>query len=187
MKIGILLVGRAPEDLVKEYGTYAEMLITLINSEEKVFEFKTFNILDDSLEDQIKYFFFQGNLLKHRGFIEQSFNVFNKANKLKLEVSKDEIIVAANKNSDSLMRIDKWMPNPPELVGKRLAKLFIMGPSKSGKSSVEHILSESSQVKTLYEIIKHKELIKVYGCGKYSSETIFKNIVVSNLPINTCP
>ena len=47
MKIGILLVGRASEDLVDEYGTYAEMLIALINTEEQVFEFKTFNILDD--------------------------------------------------------------------------------------------------------------------------------------------
>jgi GMP synthase-like glutamine amidotransferase len=46
MKIGILLVGRASEDLVDKYGTYAEMLINLINSEEKLFEFKTFNILD---------------------------------------------------------------------------------------------------------------------------------------------
>ena len=32
MKIGILLVGRASEDLVDEYGTYAEMLIALINT-----------------------------------------------------------------------------------------------------------------------------------------------------------
>ncbi len=32
MKIGILLVGRASADLVEEYGTYAEMLIALINS-----------------------------------------------------------------------------------------------------------------------------------------------------------
>ncbi|MEY8250977.1 MAG: hypothetical protein RPR91_01210, partial [Colwellia sp.] len=47
MRIGILLVGRAPEDLVNQYGTYAEMLVALINSEEKIFEFKTFNILDD--------------------------------------------------------------------------------------------------------------------------------------------
>ena len=47
MKIGILLVGRASEDLVDEYGTYAEMLISLINTDEQVFEFKTFNILDD--------------------------------------------------------------------------------------------------------------------------------------------
>ena len=34
MKIGILLVGRASEDLVDKYGTYAEMLINLINSDE---------------------------------------------------------------------------------------------------------------------------------------------------------
>ena len=46
MKIGILLVGRASEDLVEKYGTYAEMLIALINSEGQTFEFKTFNILD---------------------------------------------------------------------------------------------------------------------------------------------
>jgi len=46
MRIGILLVGRASEDLVNQYGTYAEMLVALINSEEKIFEFKTFNILD---------------------------------------------------------------------------------------------------------------------------------------------
>jgi tetratricopeptide (TPR) repeat protein len=137
---------------------------------------KAFDILDDSLEDQIKYFFFQGNLLKHRGFIEQSFNVFCKANKLKLEVSKDGMIGAAKKNSDSLMRIDKWMPSPPELDGKRLAKLFIMGPSKSGKSSLEHILRESSHVKTLYEVIKHNELIKNNGCGKDSSEILFEHL-----------
>jgi tetratricopeptide (TPR) repeat protein len=134
------------------------------------------DILDDSLEYKIKYFFFQGNLLKHRGFIEQSFNVFCKANKLKLEVSKDRIIEDAKKNIDSLMRIDKWMPSVPELAGKRLAKLFIMGPSKSGKSLVEHILRESSLVKTLYESINHNGLIKNNGCGKDSSELFFKNL-----------
>ena len=46
MKIGILLVGRATDDLVEKYGTYAEMLISLINTKEEVFEFKTYNILD---------------------------------------------------------------------------------------------------------------------------------------------
>ena len=137
---------------------------------------KAFDILNDSPEDQIKNFFFQGNLLKHRGFIEQSFNVFCKANKLKLEVSKDGMIVAANKNSDSLMRIDKWMPSPPELAEKKLAKLFIVGPSKSGKSSVEHILSGSSYVKTLCEVIQHNELIKDNDCGKDSSEILFENL-----------
>lgn len=46
MKIGILLVGRASDDLVEKYGTYAEMLIALISSEKHDFKFKTFNILD---------------------------------------------------------------------------------------------------------------------------------------------
>ena len=51
-----------------------------------------------------------------------------------------------------------------------------MGPSKSGKSSVEHILSESSHVKTLYEVIKHNELLKNNDCGKDSSELLFENL-----------
>ncbi len=55
MRIGILLVGRASEDLVNQYGTYAEMLVSLIDSEEKIFEFKTFNILDDEFpEDHLE-------------------------------------------------------------------------------------------------------------------------------------
>ena len=51
---------------------------------------------DNSLEDQIKYFF-QGNLLKHRGFLDQSFGMFCKANELKLGLSKDKVKVAARK------------------------------------------------------------------------------------------
>jgi tetratricopeptide (TPR) repeat protein len=137
---------------------------------------KTFSVLGDSLEDKIKYFFFQGNLLKHRGFIEQSFNTFCKANTLKLEVIKGAIIEDANKNIDSLMRIKKWMPSIPLSSGEPLAKLFILGPSKSGKSLVENILSESSHVKTLYEKIKHNELIKNNGCGNNSSELLFENL-----------
>jgi tetratricopeptide (TPR) repeat protein len=137
---------------------------------------KTFSVLDDSLEDKIKYFFFQGNLLKHRGFIEQSFNTFCKANSLKLEVIKGAIIEDANKNIDSLMRIKKWMPSVPDSSGEPLAKLFIMGPSKSGKSLVEHILSESSQVKTLYEAIRYDGLIKNNGCKQDSSQSLFENI-----------
>ena len=47
MIIGILQTGKNHEELVEQYGSYAEMLVALINSEEKLFEFKTFEILDD--------------------------------------------------------------------------------------------------------------------------------------------
>ena len=137
---------------------------------------KTFEFLVGSQEYQIKSFFFQGNLLKHRGFIEQAFNLFCKANKLKFAVDKGRVTVDAMKINDSLMRIEKWAPRVPVLDVKRLAKLFIIGPSKSGKSSIEHILNESSNVKTLYEIIKHDELVKNIGCEKDSSEPLFENL-----------
>jgi hypothetical protein len=78
------------------------------------------------------------------------------------------------------MRIKKWMPSVPGSSGEPLAKLFIMGPSNSGKSSLEHILRESSQVKALYEIIKHNELIKNNSCGKDSSELLFENLFLQS-------
>jgi len=137
---------------------------------------KAVDVLDDSPEQQIKYLFFRGGLLKHQGFIDQSFNIFCKANRLKSEVSKDKMVIEAKKFIDSLKRIDSWVPSFPKLAEKRLAKLFIMGPSKSGKSSVEHILSESSYVKTLYETIKHSELIENTGLAKTSNELIFETL-----------
>ena len=45
--IGILQTGKNHEELAQHYGTYAEMLEVLIDSNEKLFEFKTFEILDE--------------------------------------------------------------------------------------------------------------------------------------------
>ena len=102
--------------------------------------------------------------------------MFCKANKLKLGLSKDKVKVAAKKNIDSLMRIKKWMPSLPQLAGKGLTKLFIMGPSKSGKSSLEHILSKSSYVKTLYETIEHNKLLRDNGYREDTNELLFENL-----------
>ena len=87
-----------------------------------------------------------------------------------------QMIIEAEKNIDSLKRIDSWVPSLPKLDENRLTKLFIIGPSKSGKSSVEHILSESSSVKTLHETIKHSELIENTGLAKSSNELIFETL-----------
>ena len=137
---------------------------------------KALDSRDGSLENQIKYLFARGNLFKHQGLIKQSFELFCKANKLQLEVSKNRMLVDAEKNIASLKRIDGWMPSLPKFSEKTLGKLFIMGPSRSGKSLLEHILAESSQVKTLREIIKHNELAVNIGFEKYSSELLFENL-----------
>ena len=84
--------------------------------------------------------------------------------------------VDSKKNIASLKRIDNWVSSLPKFSGKILAKLFIMGPSRSGKSLLEHILAENSQVKTLREIIKHNELSKNQGFKKYASELLFQKL-----------
>ncbi len=137
---------------------------------------KSLASVDSSLENQIKYLFAQGNLFKHQGLIERSFKVFCKANKLQLEISKNEMTVDSKKNIASLKRIDSWVPRLPKFSEKILAKLFIMGPSRSGKSLLENILAESSQVKTLREIIKHNELSKNEGYKKNASELLFQKL-----------
>ncbi len=137
---------------------------------------KSLASVDSSLENQIKYLFAQGNLFKHQGLIERSFKVFCKANKLQLEISKSEMTVDSRKNIAGLKRIDSWVPSLPKFSEKILAKLFIMGPSRSGKSLLEHILAENSQVKTLREIIKHNELSKNQGFNEYASELLFQKL-----------
>ncbi len=132
--------------------------------------------VDGSLENQIKYLFARGNLFKHQGLFERSFKVFCKANKLQLEISKNDLTVDSKKNIANLKRIESWTPSLPKFPEKILAKLFIMGPSRSGKSLLEHILAENSQVKTLRETIKHNELPVNQDFKKNASELLFQKL-----------
>ena len=47
MKIGILQTGKAPPNLVDEYGTYAEMFIRLLQATSYDFKFEIFEVCDD--------------------------------------------------------------------------------------------------------------------------------------------
>jgi len=47
MKIGILQVGKAPEESIDIYGSYAEMFIALLDPKKQSFDFKIFEICDD--------------------------------------------------------------------------------------------------------------------------------------------
>ena len=137
---------------------------------------KIFRVPGDELEHKIKYFFFRGYLQKHRGLMDQSFNNFCKANKLKLEDSKDKVMVEGKQNIDHLVRIKKWVPNIPDLTRDRLKKIFIMGPSRSGKSYAEHVLRGSSNVKALYEGIRNTEILKNNYYEKDLCERLFQNL-----------
>ncbi|MGE4570032.1 MAG: gamma-glutamyl-gamma-aminobutyrate hydrolase family protein [Gammaproteobacteria bacterium] len=46
MKIGILQVGKAPDELIDTYGSYAEMFVALLSGNEYAFEFRTYEACD---------------------------------------------------------------------------------------------------------------------------------------------
>jgi tetratricopeptide (TPR) repeat protein len=112
---------------------------------------KAFPTPGEAAGDQAEYTFFQANLLKHLGLLDQSFSQFRKANKLKLEAIQTEVTVQSERHTQSFNRIKDWVPIVPASGNQGLVKLFILGPSKSGKSFLEHILCKSSQVKPLFE------------------------------------
>ena len=109
-------------------------------------------------QDQADYSFFRAYLLKHRGLLDQSFSEFRKANRLKFETIQTDLALQSKRYTQSLIRIKEWVPNAPVIDNQGLAKLFIVGPSRSGKSSLEHILCKSSQVKPLFEAVNYSSL-----------------------------
>ena len=125
-----------------------------------------------SVKNQASYYFSQANLLKHKGLIDQSFDEFCKANKFRWKEVGEQFEKRNRAYTENLNRIRQWTPNVPELVEGRLTKLFLLGPSRSGKSSLEHLLNKSSQVKPLYEGISYSGLLKGFVNGKERCEKL---------------
>jgi tetratricopeptide (TPR) repeat protein len=135
---------------------------------------KALLVQSQSVKNQASYYFFKANLLKHKGLMEQSFGEFCKANKLRWEEVREQYSTYDRACTGNLNRIRQWAPNAPELVENGLTKLFLVGPSRSGKSSLEHALSRSSQVKPLYEGIRYSGLSKDVVNGKDPYETLYE-------------
>ena len=137
---------------------------------------KALLVQSESIKNQASYYFFHANLLNHKGLMEQSFNEFCKGNKLRWEEVREQFTTHEMAYTGHLNRIKQWTPNVPEIVESRLTKLFLMGPSRSGKSSLEHLLRRSPQVKPLYEGISHIELSKAVVNGKVPCEKLYEKL-----------
>ncbi|MDA9314641.1 tetratricopeptide repeat protein [Alphaproteobacteria bacterium] len=137
---------------------------------------KALLVQSESVKNSASDYFFQANLLKHKGLVEQSFGEFCKANKLRWEEVREQFAAHHRTYTGHLDRIKQWTPNIPELAESRLTKLFLMGPSRSGKSSLEHVLSRTSQVKPLYEGVSNNRLSGAFVNGKDPCETLFDTL-----------
>ncbi len=53
IKIGILAAGITPDELIAEYGSYADMVMNLLNTADSTFEYAVFDVRDDIFPNSI--------------------------------------------------------------------------------------------------------------------------------------
>jgi len=112
--------------------------------------------LDRCLKNNISHpriTFIEAEIMKHKGELNDAFQKFSEANflkKQKLGKMCSSEVMALNQVHD---RLRHWNPVIRKAKNENLKKLFILGPSKSGKSTLEQLISGSDHLLPLYEYI----------------------------------
>ena len=92
-------------------------------------------------------------MLRHKGLTKASFDAICIFNKMKVQSLSAKIQEEQSSNDAYLEKLEKWTPKPSAENISLLKKVFIIGPSRSGKTSLELLLSASSRVEPLGEAI----------------------------------
>lgn len=120
---------------------------------------ETFNsTLAMSLTDPVDIFF-QAKLHKHKGELDRAFSKICRANKIRLAQISPHFKELEQKSISRIENIKKWIPRKKPLLESSITKIFLLGPSRSGKSTLESLLVKSPQVWPLYEAIKMERIL----------------------------
>ena len=122
---------------------------------------KTISELDKNLSsvrtkiyDQSQRLFFEANLLSHKGKYDDAFKVFVDANHIAASQEFVSPVKSLEEKYDSAgKRIRSWSLNPQSQGGNSIKQLFLLGPSRSGKSTLEKLLISSPNVCPMFESI----------------------------------
>ena len=114
---------------------------------------KNISILSFNIQDQSQRLFFEANLFTHKGGYEEAFKRFVEANHIKSnEIA--PVVENLRQNYDTIVnRIQHWSPRSLKQTEPSLKKLFLLGPSRSGKSSLEKLLMRIPKIYPMYENI----------------------------------
>lgn len=100
--------------------------------------------------DDINFKFFQANILRHKGKTSESFDFICEANRMMED--REKIQSWRERMAATEKELTHWSPENSFDGGISSYKLlFILGPSRSGKSTVERILSEIPGFARSYE------------------------------------
>ena len=114
---------------------------------------KQSSILSSNIQDQSKRLFFEANLLAHNGEYDEAFKRFVEANYIKSNEIASVVENLSQKHYEIVSRIQRWSPDPIKKTEYSLKKLFLLGPSRSGKSSLEKLLMRIPEIYPMYENI----------------------------------
>jgi tetratricopeptide (TPR) repeat protein len=128
----------------------------------------------EQIPQKSKRMFLKANLYSHKGKYEEAFTKYVGANNNKVT----EIGYFRNDLQEKyglvIDRTRKWSPNLPSHNINKLKKLFLLGPSRSGKTTLEKLLSNSPNVLPLYESTKNiPKLIENNSQAPLKFENIF--------------
>lgn len=100
--------------------------------------------------------FLKARLKHHENLFSDAFDLFVRANRAKItedHITKEDFDSVAEELRKNDSKMKELLQDPTRTKGQYLKKVFILGPSRSGKSTLERLLSKSKSVKPLYENI----------------------------------
>ena len=106
-----------------------------------------------SAEDQSKarFAFATASYLRHMRQTDDAFAMIKAANAQKAAEQAAAISQEATERAKVLTRVRAWQPKPVDAPALGVTPLVILGPSRSGKSTLEHLLCKTPAVAPFFE------------------------------------
>ena len=158
----------AARNLVKiPLGRIDDKIIAALN--------RNLSLLCDNIEDQSERLFFEANVLLHRGKQDDAFNAFIEANRIKSQTVFSGRQPLEQKFDMTVKRMKSWSPNSQIQTEPSLKKLFLLGPSRSGKTTLEQLLIPSTNVYAMFENINVNYMSNAETLrGEFNNKNIYK-------------
>jgi tetratricopeptide (TPR) repeat protein len=149
---------------------------------------KHLNSVDDANADLAGKMFVQANLDRHKGEIGKAFDSFCLANSEKLNTFKEGTLdLHEDERRLKLNFLRHWTPTPTSDIAQ-VTTLVILGPSRSGKTSLETMLRGSRFVESAYEKWRSKGRLREVAKMQLDPETPSLHTFVeaeTNSPLGT--
>ena len=104
-------------------------------------------------DENAEYLFFKANIEKHRGQVSKAFGLLQKANNIKKRQKKQRYEASEYDYHKAKTRIENWNPIHQDRSPNCIKTICILGPSRSGKSTLEKLLMPTPGLFPLFESI----------------------------------